>query len=403
MSRQGVGRIAWLLCGLTLAMIACAVALAIPSGYEVRNLDFLLTEASAAFVGALIASRQPRNPVGWFIIGHALCFTLGEFGRQYAIYGVLTNPGSLPFARAMASPAYWAWFPGLIFMLSFLPLYFPNGRLLSPRWRPVLWFAILATVFITAGTVIRPSGDETRGIPNPLGVEGHMFPAAFEVVVPALWCLLAIVSSVSLLLRFRRSVGEERQQIKWVAYAVALMIFYTVTYQVLPRDFLPGWSSVFFALCLEVLWVSIAIAIFRYRLYDIDVVINRTLVYGVLTLLLAMIYFGGVVLVQATLRAVSGQESSLAVVASTLVIAALFNPLRWRIQNFIDRRFYRRKYDARETLAAFSLRLREETDLDRLGGELVSVVRETMQPGHASLWLRPSGGQERPESEYRGV
>jgi len=146
--------------------------LALPNHYGLRKLLFLFTEVSAVLVGALIASRQPKNPVGWLIIGHVLCFTLGEFGRQYAIYGVQTNPGSLPFARAMASPAYWAWFPGLMAMTTFLPLYFPDGRLVSRRWRPVAWLAALVAVLVTFLSVFRPGGDETRGVPNPLGVEG---------------------------------------------------------------------------------------------------------------------------------------------------------------------------------------------------------------------------------------
>ena len=388
MSRRTAGGIAWSLCALTLVLIACAIALAVPNRYGFENLAFLLTEASAALVGSLIASRQPRNPVGWLIIGHALCFTLGEFGRQYALYGVLTSPGSLPLARAMASPAYWAWFPGLLLMMSFLPLYFPNGRLLSPRWRPVLWFTVSATLIITSMTAIRPSGDETLGIPNPLGIEALKSAEIFEVIVPALWSVLAVVSGMSLILRFRRAVGEERQQIKWVAYAVVLLVFFAILNQLLLQDLPPGWSEILFALLLEVLWISIAVAIFRYRLYDIDVVINRTLVYGALTLALALIYFAGVVLLQATLRALTGQESSLAVVASTLLIAALFSPLRSRIQTFIDRRFYREKYDAERVLATFSGKLRGETDLERLSEDLLVLVRETVQPDHVSLWLR---------------
>ena len=393
MSRRTAGGIAWFLCALTLALIGCAVALAVPNRYGFENLAFLMTEASAALVGSLIASRKPRNPVGWLIIGHALCFTLGEFGRQYAIYGVLTNPGSLPLARAMASPAYWAWFPGLIMMMSFLPLYFPNGRLLSSRWRPVLWFTVSAILIITTMTAIRPSDDETPGIPNPLGIEALKSGGIFEIIVPTLWSVLAVVSGVSLVLRFRRAKGEERQQIKWVAYAVVLLIVFTILNQLLLQNLPPGWSEILFALLLEVLWISIAVAIFRYRLYDIDVVINRTLVYGVLTILLAVIYVSGVVLLQATLHALTGQESSLAVVASTLLIAALFNPLRHRVQSFIDRRFYRRKYDAERVLATFSGKLRDETDLDRLSEDLLVVVRETVQPAHASLWLR--GASER--------
>jgi hypothetical protein len=213
---------------------------------------------------------------------------------------------------------------------------------------------------------------------------------------------LILAAAASLVVRFLRSVGEERQQLKWFTYAAAFLpIWFLVNSPI--EAAVPKLFAILDSLVIAAVPIAAGIAILRYRLYDIDLLINRTLVYGALTLLLAMIYFGGVVLVQATLRAVSGQEASLAVVASTLVIAALFNPLRGRIQNFIDRRFYRRKYDARETLSAFSLRLREETDLDRLGGELVSVVRETMQPEHASLWLRSSGGQKRPESGYRDV
>ena len=388
LNRRTARSVALFLCALTLVLIACAVALSFQNRYAVENLYFLLTEASAAVVGGLIASRQPRNPVGWFIIGHALCFTLGEFGRQYAIYGVLTNPGSLPLARAMASPAYWAWFPGLLLMLAFLPLYFPNGRLLSPRWRPVLWFTVFSAVVITVLTMFRPSSDETRGIPNPLGIDSLKNAGLLEVVVPSLWSILAVMSAVSLVMRFRYSSGEERQQIKWVAYALVLLIVVTVSNQLVWQNLLPGWFDVFFPLLLEVLWISIAVAIFRYRLYDIDLVINRTLVYGALTLFLALIYFGGVVLLQATLRALTGQESSLAVVASTLLIAALFNPLRHRIQSFIDRRFYREKYDAAKTLEAFSATLRHETDLDALNEHLVAVARDTMRPTQVSLWLR---------------
>ena len=393
MSRRTSRSIALFLCALTLVLIACAFALSFKNRYPAENLYFLLTEASAAVVGGLIVSRQPINPVGWFIIGHALCFTLGEFARQYAIYGVLTNPGSLPLGGAMASPAYWAWFPGLLLMLAFLPLYFPNGRLLSPRWRPVLWFTVFSAGVITVLTMFRPSSDETRGIPNPLGIDSLKNAGLLEAVVPALWSILAVMSAVSLVMRFRYSSGEERQQIKWVAYALVLLIVVTVSNQIVWQNLLPGWFDVFFPLLLEVLWISIAVAIFRYRLYDIDLVINRTLVYGALTLFLALIYFGGVVLLQATLRALTGQESSLAVVASTLLIAALFNPLRHRIQAFIDRRFYRRKYNAERVLAIFSSRLRDETDLDRLSEDLLDVVRETVQPAHASLWLR--GARER--------
>jgi hypothetical protein len=190
LSRRTAAVVAWSLCGLTLVLIACAIVLAVPNRYPFSDLYFIMTEISAALVGGLIAPRQPQNPVGWFIIGHVLCFALGEFGRQYAIYGVLTNPGSLPLAEAMASLAYWAWFPGIILMIGFLPLYFPDGRLVSPRWRPVAALTIFITVVLTAIAVIRPGDDETRGIPNPLGVESlnHLgyLSGILEVILPGL-------------------------------------------------------------------------------------------------------------------------------------------------------------------------------------------------------------------------
>ena len=393
--------LAWALCALTLGLIVCAVVLALLNRYSLWDVTFLVAQASAALVGGLIASRRPRNPVGWFIIGHALCFTLGEFSRQYAIYGLLTEPGSLPAARIMASPPYWIWFPGLILMFSFLPLYFPNGHLVSRRWRPVAWLAVFLTVILTIVSMFRPGSGETRGIPNPLGIEvGSLLPqpGVLEVALPGSWLVLGAASAASLVVRFVRSRGEERQQLKWFAYAVVMLISYSFAEQLFLLTLTPAAVSLVIGLvCLEGLWVAIAVAILRYRLYDIDVVINRILVYGSLTAMLAALYFGAVVGLQGAFRALTGQESQLAVVASTLGIAALFNPLRWRVQAFVDRHFYRRKYDAVKTLETFSARLRDETDLDALSDELVAVVRETLQPAHVSLWLRPApekGGAE---------
>lgn len=399
MSRRSAGRLAWGVCGLTLACIACAVVLALPNHYGLQRLLFLFTEMSAVVVGAFVASRQPRNPVGWLILVHALCFTLGEFGRQYAIYGLQTDPGSLPFAGALASPAYWAWFPGLIAMTAFLPLYFPDGRLVSRRWRLVAWLAAVVGILVTAFSVIRPGGDETRGIPNPLGIEGLYDFAAFsgllEVVLPVSWIVVGLLSVGSLVIRFRRSRGVERQQVKWFAYATLFFLFWTVFVRLLPVELPSFLNEALFVVSLQALWIAIGIAVLRYRLYEVDVVINQTLVYTVLTTVLALIYLGGVGALQFALSPLTGGESPLVVVASTLAIAALFNPLRRGTQRFIDRRFYRRKYDAAETLAAFSATLREETDLDRLGDGLVEVVHETVQPGHVSLWLMPSAGWER--------
>jgi hypothetical protein len=363
-------------------------------------MDFLIAVGSAALVGALVASRQPRNPVGWFSLGHALCFALGEFGRQYAIYGTLTEPGVLPFARAMIWPTYWVWYPGLILMLCLLPLYFPDGRLVSGRWKWVSGLAVFFCVGATGLAMVRPGDDEARGIPNPLGVEGLVegsgsLSTVFGILVPASWAILSIAAAASLVVRFGRSRGKERQQLKWFVYALVICVLVNTAGQAFLNDLLPsGVREFLFVVTLESLWVAIAVAILRYRLYDIDVLINRTLVYGSLTVLLALVYVGSVVGLQAALRVLTGQESTLAVVATTLAIAALFGPLRRRVQALVDRRFYRRKYDAAKTLAAFNARLRDETDLEALSNDLVGVARGTVQPEHVSLWLRPDAEPE---------
>jgi hypothetical protein len=213
----------------------------------------------------------------------------------------------------------------------------------------------------------------------------------FEAIAAPLWLAVGAVSVASLVVRYRRSHGQERQQIKWVAYAAVFLVTYTLADQVLLQDDISFIADVvLFLIVFEGLWVAVAVAILRYRLYDVDVVINRTLVYGSLTVSLALVYLGSVVVLQAIFRALTGQESQLAVVASTLAIAALFNPLRRRIQEFIDRRFYRGRYDAAKTLDTFSARLRDETDLGTLSADLLGVVRQTMQPASASLWLSPT-------------
>jgi hypothetical protein len=274
-------------------------------------------------------------------------------------------------------------------MLTLLPLYFPNGRLLSPRWRPVAWLAVVGTVLASSFAALQPNDSETPGIPNPLGVEAlRPFDGALSVAWPALSLILGLASVASLLVRFRRSRGEERQQIKWVAYAAVLPIAYLIVDLLLLRHLAPTASSVLGYLLLTLPYVTIAVAILKHRVYEIDLIINRTLVYGSLTAMLALFYFGSVTALQYLLSLLTGQGNTLAIVTSTLAIAALFSPLRRRIQGFIDRRFYRRKYDARKTLEAFASRLRYETDLERISEDLLEVVHETMQPSHISLWLR---------------
>jgi hypothetical protein len=397
---RGVGRIswrtaawiAWSVCGLTLVLIACAVALAILNGSNAGAASFPLAMTASAVVGGLVASRRPTNPVGWFFLGSAACFTLAEVAHGYATYGLSTAPGTLPAAEAMAGLESWLRVPGVILLLSFVPLYFPDGRLVSPRWRWVVRLALFFSVTVAVYSALIPGGIQNQVIVNPLGNEA--LRSGFDLLNTLLWAPLYITllfaSAASLVVRFWRSGSVERQQIKWLAFAALAIPVWFLTNAPIEAA-APALFSVVDSLGIALIPVAAGIAILRYHLYDIDVVINRTLVYGSLTLLLALVYFGGVTVTQEIFRTLTGQEEQpqLAIVVSTLVIAALFNPLRQRIQAFIDRRFYRRKYDAGKTLEAFSARLRDETDLDALSDDLVGVVRQTMQPAQVSLWLHP--------------
>jgi hypothetical protein len=277
-------------------------------------------------------------------------------------------------------------------------LLFPTGRLPSRRWRWVTW---LTVAFVLVGVILGAfSSGPVEGlgpIRNPLGIEGfsNVYDSIlFTMVFTMVATVLVVAAALSVFMRLRRAKGVERQQIKWFAYAAAATVMGLVLAYIIPDVIdVPLWferiGHAIFLLLIPAIPISIGIAILRYRLYDIDLLINRTLVYGSLTVTLVALYFGGIVVLQRVFVVLTGQQSTLAVVASTLLIAALFTPLRRRIQSFIDRRFYRSKYDARKTLEAFSAGLREETDLDALSDDLLGVVRETMQPAHVSLWLRP--------------
>jgi hypothetical protein len=344
-------------------------------------------------VGALLVAKRPGNPIGWILSAASLLVPVSA-GETYAAYVMTTRgrPDALAVAGVWANSWYWFMFIALAFI--FLPLLFPDGRLPSRRWLPV---ALVAGIAVLVAVVLGMLTDTLRGqnvdyrIENPIGIEGLAHVEDMPVVLGVLSVplLIGCVGGVAaVVVRFRRSRGVERQQMKWFLYAAAPIVTFPVT------DYLPGIvSDLVFAWLLIGLPTAIGIAVLRYRLYDIDVVINRTLVYGVLTVSLALVYFGSVVGLQRLLSPVVGESNQLAVVASTLAVAALFTPLRRRIQSFIDRRFYRRKYDATRTLGSFSARLRDETDLGTLREDLVGVVRETVQPAHVSLWLRDEGGR----------
>ena len=284
----------------------------------------------------------------------------------------------------------------------YLILLFPDGRLPSRKWRPFAWFAgtviVLTSVAVTTSPGLLPGHP---GVSNPFGLEGHSIVAQTLLSAPLLLPICILSAAFSLVWRYRHSGGEVRLQIRWVAFAASFVgVAYAVTLVgelfLIPEASIteqgpPLWLALIqdaVLISYAVVPIAVGFAVLRYRLYDIDVLINRTLVYGSLTAMLVAVYIGGVVGLQAVLRVISGQESTLAVVVSTLAIAVLFNPLRRRVQAFVDRRFYRKKYDARKTLEAFSGRLRDETDLHTLRKDLVDVVKETMEPAHVSLWVR---------------
>jgi len=343
-------------------------------------------------VGALIISRGVHtNPIGWLFCATGLFWALSHFIAQYAIYTILAVPGTLPAGEAAAWIYSWLWVPNLGLVVC-LVLLFPDGRLPGRGWR---WFAWLSVLLILAGTVLGafspgPVSVGLGPIHNPLGIEG--LPSVYESV-EALVTALIFVAVASLFVRLYRARGEERQQVKWFAYAIALVVGGAILTYTLSEVIAARWLewAGFIIMTVGVLGVPIAmgIAIMRYHLYDIDLIINRTLVYGVLTASLALVYIGSVAGLQGIFRTLAGEESDLAIVASTLAIAVLFQPLRRRVQSFIDRRFYRRKYDVSQTLAGFGARLRDEVDLDSVADDLAAVVQETLQPSHVSLWLRP--------------
>jgi hypothetical protein len=400
MSRRTAAWLAWSLCVLCVVLAVASLFLAILNGrtlaeiflaWDGPSIAVLPTEAvSFSVVGALIASHRPENTIGWIFLAEGFCYGLLTAGDEYAIYALLTNPGALPLGAEASWLGQWIWAPGLGLSLVFLPLLFPDGHPPSHRWRPVGWLGGLSIglTVVSSTILLWPergpallTGDE-----NP----SHVVNVLVGFIAVPMLFVAGLGAVISLFLRFHRARGKERQQIKWFASATALSLAWIFVFGQSAVGGLPGATVALSGLLvIPSIPIATGIAILRYRLYDIDRIINRTLVYGSLTVTLVALYFGGIVVLQRIFVTLTGQQSTLAVVASTLLIAALFTPLRRRIQGFIDRRFYRSKYDARKTLEAFSAQLREETDLNALSEDLVGVVRETMQPAHVSLWLRP--------------
>jgi hypothetical protein len=357
--------------------------------------DTLLSAALLAFptVGALVASRRRGNAIGWLFCVVGVLFGLQSAAYGWGVYALLTRPGALPGAELAAWLSTWLFVPALFCIPVYLFLLFPDGRPVSRRWRPVAWLAGAGLLATTLGNALSPGrldGPPFETVENPAGLAGGSEALNLTTVL-GYWLTLGsiLLAGVSLVLRFRRAGGPERQQLKWFASAAALFAATTIVYTFFLAGFAEQAGQISTLLAFAGIPIAVGIAILRHQLYDIDILINRTLVYGSLTVSLALVYVGGIVVLQRVFVAFTGQQSTLAVVVSTLAIAALFSPLRRRVQAFVDRRFYRRKYDAAKTLAAFSARLRDETDLDALADDLTSVVGETIQPTHVSLWLRP--------------
>jgi hypothetical protein len=399
-------RLGWSLFVLSvlLALAALVLNLGRPQHADLAGTsgELLLQLALLLFgwFGALIVSRQPNHPIGWVLCAFGFMTALGSFVGEYAIYGLISHPGAAPGAGALAWFTFWGDGIALALLAALLVL-FPSGRPPSPHWRWVLWLAGIGTVLAIVGAL---GSWPLRGVtllqvhpPEPGGVLGMVYTVGSWAPVVA---VLAAVASLAV--RFRQARGAERRQLKWLAYAGVLVVLcFFVPAAVADAFGSELVGDLVFAALLSPVPVAVGVAILKHRLYDIDRLINRTLVYGALTALLAGVYAGVVLVLGQLFGGVSGNPPSWAVAGATLAAAALFQPARRRIQQLVDRRFNRRKYDAAQTVEAFSARLRDEIDLDTLSAELLAVVDQTMQPRAASLWLRPSA-QAMPGGKGRG-
>jgi hypothetical protein len=384
---------AWAVLAIFGAGIIFNAALAVPNNSVAQDPAlalYLLDFTAFMVVGALIVARRPDNAIGWLFSTVGLLALSLSLANEYTQFAYVTRPGTLPGPIVAAWVGGWGAFPLFGLTFTFTLLLYPTGRLLSPRWRPIAWLAGIDLGAITVLAALQPTlavGHEGRAIANPIGISGLPHPerGALGAVLTGMFTVAALAGCASLVLRFRRSRGEERQQLKWFTYAAALMVLSWVVGALL----LPAAGDLIAGTTIALLPVAVGIAILRYRLYDIDRLINRTLVYGLLTAMLAAVYAAVVLVLGQLFGGIGTEPPSWAVAGATLAVAALFQPARRRIQQVVDRRFNRRKYNAARTVDAFSTRLRDQVDLDTLSAELVAIVDQTMQPTKASLWLRP--------------
>jgi hypothetical protein len=400
--------------GLLLSVCALVYVLALVAfsmsgatwGQQLTNLVQLVGFFAYPVVGSLIVSRRPSNTVGWLFCAIGLGTATTAFSAGYITHALATHADTQLATGIIDALGSSVWLLNLG-LGALLLLLFPDGRPLSRRWRVVYWFAVAMIAAASLAALLQPGPLESNGrVVNPLGITAaRSILVTLNFVTHLLFLPLVLLAIISVIVRYRRASGIQRQQIKWFALgAAAMAVIICITVFAFP-DENSAASTIGFALAFAMLPIGAGIGVLRYRLYDIDILINRTLVYGSLSAVLASVYFACVIGTQAIIQAVSGNTNTppVLIVASTLLVVALFNPLRHRIQAGIDRRFYRRKYDATRTLAAFGATLRTETDLTNLSQHLVSVVNETMQPTQVSLWLHASADIVSQDRSPRGA
>jgi len=374
--------VALTIAGLALAYVDQQLVPARLTGWTFSNISSQVVNVAVPVAGFVLASRRPQNRIGWVFLVAGLGLGLSGFSNQYALHALIVVRGSLPAGRLFAWLAGWVWVIPT-FMLALLFLLFPTGRLRSPRWRPAAWFVAGAGVLTTAAAVLLA----TRFWANPLALFGPGGPGGLNgllnLVTTVLVSAALLVSVVAIVVRFVKSSGEERLQLKWCA-AAALVLAVVFIGSIWVNS---AAMNVLQSLAFLCLWIAIAMAILKYRLYDIDRIISRTLAYAIVTGLLVGVYAGLVLLATRVLSF----HSTVAVAASTLAAAALFSPLRRRVQQVVDRRFNRARYDADQTIAAFATQLKEAVDLDAVRDDLAAAVQQALEPAHLSVWISPQG------------
>ncbi len=391
MRRPWTTWVAWGLWAFDVVVVASLLSFGVGGSGDWGSAAGALFIAAFATTGAAVSSRVPENPVGWILCLAAFSFSVGGLCEEVSSRTLDDGDAGVAAATAAVVGTF-VWILGLGPAATLILLLFPDGHLPSRRWRPVGWTSAAAVLLSVTGLALTPGTIAGTQVVNPVGLgpEGGITETMTNTGLAVLFVSI-LACCASLLARYRSAAPEQRQQLKWLAWSVPMVLTWLAASIVVEStqagDYAIDIANALSSLGLSIVPVSIAVAILRHRLYDIDVVINRTLVYGALTAALVAVYLGLVLTLRLALNPLTG-ESDLAVAASTLAVAALFRPLRSRIQGVVDRRFFRSRYDAHQTLETFSATLRQQVDLRTIGADLLAVVHDTMSPTHVSLWTR---------------